>query len=151
MKIRRYTSKDIPVILDMIEESISQTIWKDIKLDRAKTTGMLEQNEHNLLFHGNVVVDDQGEIVGCFAATLGSRIWTNEVFAYDQLFYIKEGHRRLKTATALVAAYKEWAIERKVRKAFLSNSMGMNIETFSKLAKLLGFEEVGSIHFMEIN
>jgi N-acetylglutamate synthase-like GNAT family acetyltransferase len=150
MKVRRYTRNDIPVILDLIAESISQTIYKDIKMDGTKMTDILVGNENNILFHGNVVEDDDGKIIGCFCATLGSRMWTKEVFAFDQLFYVKEGQRNARVATSLVAAYRDWAKERKVRKAFLANSMGLNVETFARLAKSLGFEQVGSIHQMEI-
>ena len=150
MKVRRYTAKDIPVIIDLINESVEKTAYKGIKMNRNKLTDTLVGNERNLLFHGNVLENDAGEIIGCFCAVTGSQFWTSELFAYDQLFFVKEGHRNFKTATALVAAYKQWAIERRVRKAFLSNSMGLEVEKFARLSKMLGFEQVGTIHTMEI-
>lgn len=147
--IRRYKQSDIPAILALVPESISQTIYKDVAIDNQKVTDTLVGNERNILFHGNVY-ELEGQIVGCLCATVGTRFWTKEAFAFDQLFYVKESFRGMKAATELVVAYATWAKERKVRKAFLSNSMGVNVDTFDRLARSLGFDKVGTIHQMEI-
>lgn len=148
MLIRRYSHEDIQQILDVVQVSLSVTQFRDIHFSREKLGRLLESNVNNSLIFVSIAVEDNGEIVGIISASVNQFIFSYEVVIVDHIFYVKPGRRGLKIATGLVGAYLEWAKERKPRRIQLSNSMGNKIEGFAKLAKRLGFDQVGTIHQM---
>lgn len=147
--IRRYDLNDIPIMMDILQNDLKETIYKDIKFSRQKLGDLLTGNVRNSQFFLNVVIDDE-KIVGGLCATIGTPLFSYEAIAYDHFFYVKPEKRAMGLATELVATYVEWAKERRVRRVTLSNSMGRNVEQFARLASRLRFEHVGSIHSMEL-
>lgn len=147
--IRRYQLNDIPQMIDILQKHLYCTSYANITFDYGKMTEVLVSNVNNSLFFCNLYVTDD-EISGAFVATLASPMFTRDLIAYDTLFYVYPSKRSLKTATALVDSYIKWAKDRGVKKCCLSNSMGHRIEQFERLARMLGFTQVGSIHHMEL-
>lgn len=147
--IRRYEINDISPMLDILQSDLKETIYKDMKFSRQKLTDILTGNVKNSQFFLNVAIDDE-KIVGGLCAIIGTPLFSWEAIAYDHFFYIKPEKRAMGLATELVATYVEWAKERRVRRVTLSNSMGRNVEQFARLASRHGFEQVGSIHSMEL-
>lgn len=148
--IRRYGLNDIDTMLDILESDLKGTIYRGFKFSRGKLGDVLRGNVMNTQFFGNLAVDGEGTIVGGLVATISSPMFTYEAIAYDHFFYVRPDHRSLIAATTLVAGYVAWAKERKVRRVTLANSMGRNVDTFARLATRLGFEQIGTIHSMEI-
>jgi len=146
--IRRYEQQDIQVLLDLIEQHLSTSSMKDIRFSRTKMSDLLHGNLRNLTFFVNVAVKD-GQVVGGFCASLSAYIFSHEVMAVDNIFYIHPDHRDTQLATELVESYIEWAKNRKVRQIRLMNVTGLRPETFEKFAQKFGFRYVGSVHLME--
>lgn len=150
MQIRRYELADIPAMVDHIEAALSVTQFRDIFFSREKMTRLLSNNHHSSQFFAALATDDDGNIIGGICGNVCEFIFSHEALANDNFFYVAPSHRRLRTATGLVEAYLNWAKERKVKRVQLSNSMGVKIEEFSKLATRLGFEQQGTIHQMRL-
>lgn len=148
MIIRRYREDDITKMIDHIETALSVTQFKDIFFARDRMRSLLEGNVKNSLFYAALATTDDGEIIGGICGMIVKFIFSHEVMAVDQFFYVVPSSRRLKVATGLVESYVAWARERKVKRIQLSNSMGVEIERFAMLAEKLGFEHVGTIHQM---
>lgn len=148
MIIRRYTEEDIEGMLEHIESALSVTQFRDIEFSRPKMRRLLENNVSNSQFFAALALSDDGEIIGGICALVLQFIFSYEAIAVDQFFYVTPSNRKLRVATALVAAYVEWAKERRVRRIQLSNSMGVEVERFAQLAVKLGFEQMGTIHQM---
>lgn len=149
MEVRRYRAEDIEGMLQMLGEHLQETIYKDMEYKPSKTRQMLEMNLNNILVFMNVI-EHEGRIVGALLAFARATYYSDDCNAYDHFFYVRPEVRSWKAVTTLVTQYKEWAIARKVRRAFLSNSMGVRIDEFARLCKMLGFEQVGTVHAMEI-
>lgn len=149
MIIRRYTSDDVPILVDIVENHLQETIYKDMKFNGLKLREMLNSNVTNLLVFCNIVIKDE-KVVGGILAFVRQPYFSDEVNAYDHFFYVHKDHRTARVVTGLVASYVEWAKARKVRRVFLSNSMGTRIDEFAKLCNRLGFKQLGTIHAMEI-
>lgn len=147
--IRRYQLTDIPEMIEILKKDLTDTTYKDVAFDYNKIMGVLVSNVENSLFFGNLMFEDD-QMIGAMFATLSATIFSNELAAYDTIFYLIPEKRSLKRATALVENYISWAKERNVKKVVLSNSMGRDVEKFAQLAKLLGFTQVGTIHHMEL-
>lgn len=147
--IRRYELGDIELMLDSLEGDLKTTIYRDIKFSREKLGDVLRGNVGNSQFFGNLVVEND-QVIGGLVATVACPLFSYEAIAYDHFFYVQPSHRSIGAATALVASYVAWAKERKVRRVTLSNSMGRYIKEYASLATRLGFEQVGTIHSMEI-
>lgn len=150
MHIRRYELADVPEMLDHIQAALSVTQFRDIKVSREKLDRMLCSNVRNSLFFAALAVDDEANIIGGICASVFKFIFSEETLAEDLFFYVVPSSRQLRVSTGLVAAYLEWAKERNVRRVQLSNSMGVKVEQFSKLATRLGFEKVGTVHQMKL-
>jgi L-amino acid N-acyltransferase YncA len=146
---RKYKADDIQQMISILENDLKTTTYKNVEFSRTKMQDLLIGN----MFNDEVfceVIEEDGEIIGGMFANVASPFFTHERFAYDHFLYVKEGKRNIRMATGLVAAYVKWAKTQKVRRISLSNSMGKNVETFARLAKMLGFEQTGTIHVMEI-
>lgn len=147
--IRRYELADIDKMMALVEKDLKTTIYGKMHFNRDKLGDTLRGNVNNTQVFGDVA-DEGGVIIGGMIATIGSPMFTKEVIAYDHFLYIEPSRRSLKLATELVGNYVAWAKERRVHRAMLGNSLGRDIDNFARLAKRLGFEQVGTIHSMEI-
>lgn len=149
IELRRYRLEDIPQIVEIVREHLKLTAFAKVVYSDKKMTDLLTGNVRNTQFFTTVAVED-GKIIGGLGASISSYIFSYEAIAQDYFFYIAPEKRNLKLATELVAAYTDWAKERKVKRVQLSNSMGVNVKTFPKLAERLGFKQTGTIHVKEI-
>lgn len=147
MLIKRYTEADIPKTIELCEQALANSQFSDIYFSYEKMEDRLRSNLRNSQFFLNLAFDND-EVVGGLCASVYPFIFSYDVIAKDEIFYVIPNKRSLRVATALVAGYVEWAKLRKVKRIQLANSMGGNVEGFSKLATKLGFELVGTIHQM---
>lgn len=148
-KIRRYTIADIPAILEIVEEDLRTTDWKDFKFSKIKLGDMLLGNVNNISVFCNLIIENDS-VIGGLCAGIATPVFSHEAYAFDHFLYVKPERRSLKFATELVVGYVEWARQRRVKRVKLSNSMGRNVESYARLASRLGFVQTGTIHSMEI-
>lgn len=149
MEVRRYREEDIEGMLQMLGEHLQQTIYNNMEYKPSKTRAMLEMNINNLLVFMNII-EHEGRIVGALLAFARATYYSDDMNAYDHFFYVRPEIRSWKATTTLVAQYVEWARARKVRRVFLSNSMGVRMDEFARMCEMLGFKKLGTIHAMEI-
>lgn len=150
--LRRYTTEDIPEMLDIIKEFLKEsTTFKDISYDRQKVENMLYSNVNNNRFFCNLLVDDTGkEIFGGLCAQLFEYTFSREMFANDLIFFILPTQRGLRPVTELVNSYVTWAKARNVNEIRLASSTGNEANKFGRLCEFLGFDYLGPIYTMRI-
>lgn len=149
MNIRRYEQRDIPEMIAALRQHIDKTVYKGMFYNEQKLTDICMGNLRNVMFFANIAEED-GKIVGGMFAKLIAPMFTTEYVAFDELLYIRPENRSMELATGLVASYISWAKERGMKKIFLSNVTGQQVETFGKFAEIQGFKKIGTIHVMEI-
>lgn len=148
--IRRYTMRDIPILLDHIGIFLSETeTYKDMKFEPEKLRAMLMNNLNNTRFFCNLAIDASGDvIIGGLCGMLYEYTFSKQQYAADLLFYIPRDRRSLATATELVESYVEWAKKRGALECRLANSTGVRPESYAKLCQRLNFTYLGPIYQM---
>lgn len=148
--IRRYTMRDIPILLDHINVFLSETeTFKNIPVDRDKLRLMLANNISNNRFFCDVATDDGGNaIIGGLCAVINEYVFSKLTYASDLIFYVPTNRRSTKVATELVESYVKWSKARKVVECRLANSTGVRPEAYAKLCERFGFSYLGPIYQM---
>lgn len=149
--IRRYTIEDIPVLVERAQEFFDcSPNYRYISYDKSKMRAWFLANLNNKSFFCNLAVNEDGEYIGILCASIAEYVFSREVFASDEFFYIPEDRKSLRLATELVGQYVAWGKERRVRELRLSSTTGVKPEKFAKLCEFLKFEKVGPIYRMEL-
>ena len=150
MHIRRYRRGDVPLMVRTLKTALKDYHYGTMYYDERKVSALLVGNEFNIAFFCNVLTNDKDEPVGALSASAVPYMTSNDLYAQDHIFFILPEYRSLKSATALVASYKAWAVERKVRDARLSQSTGFKMEKYAKFIQRMGFSQIGTVNRMEI-
>ena len=82
-------------------------------------------------------------VVGGFFGALGGSFFTEEMSARDLAWFITKNRRGSVAALLLVADFEQWALDRGIRKFFLGQSTGANVEATARLYEHLGYRIVG--------
>ncbi len=155
-KIRRYQLADIDKLIALLEEFFNesrdtdyQNSYYGLDFDKEKVYNLLKSNEKNIRFFGNVIEDDDGEIVGGCFATLAQFIFSQEVVADEKILYIKSGYNNVTALLKLLKSYITWANNRGVKRIQIGTSTGYKQDKFGKLLERLGFEQFAVGYMMK--
>lgn len=147
MRVRRYIAEDIPHIIELVREFVTEApAYKDVPFRPAMLERALGANVPNMMFFCNVVVIDE-QIVGGMAARLFNYAFSDELFAQDIYLYVRPSDSAKSAVRQLNEDYLEWAKARHVRAARMSFSHG-DMEAhkpFERLATHMGYAPVGYI------
>lgn len=145
--IRRYTEADIPQMLDTVEAFLKQdrfigyeNHYKGIDFDRQKVYNILKSKLDDHSFFTNVVIDEDGKILGGLTGQITSYIFSRETVAQDWLFYFDPNFTNLTVLFALIKTYVDWAERFGVREVQLASSTGFKEQHFERLMKYIGFK-----------
>jgi hypothetical protein len=156
-KIRPYRAVDIPIILDGIEEFLTEeretgefNHYKNIDFDKDKMYRILESQVSNRKsFFVNLIVRD-GMPVGGLCAQAAEYIFSQEKVAFDNLLFLRKEHANLKATIMLIESYCEWAELVGAREVLLRTSTGYKHKAFGKLLTRQGFTQFEAGYSKEI-
>ena len=100
-------------IMPLARELASQSEWKDVEFDAAKTyEEILRWTQMSIrspdLFFLRCAIRDN-IILGVVAATLSTPFFSSTPVAFDHILYVRKDARRLRIGPTLVRDYVEWA------------------------------------------
>lgn len=149
MQLRRFTSHDIPVIVDnVVAFQREHTRFNDPYfggIEPERIMRVLQSNINSSLFHCNVI-EHEGVLVAGLAATLHQYGFNREVFADDLFLYVKPEHRKGSVFEMLLNAYEEWARTRQAREVRITFTTGtVNLDLIGRWIGKKGYDEVGRI------
>ena len=144
--IRLLTEEDIPDVLELVELAMSESIYyKNLDFDINATRTALY---YSLLsdFHIVCISVDESGVHGIFSVYLNS-LYTVQIIAYEELFYVHPDYRRGKVAIKLCEFVVNACKVSGAAKLFSTATLGLDTtghhaNVFSKLLKRFGFEEI---------
>jgi len=90
-----------------------------------------------------LVIEKNGEIVGCFLGNLTRSWFSDAVIAEDSALYVKPEHRGGMNAMRLLKRYQEWAEENGAAESWVFVGAEIDTERTAKLFERCGFAKVG--------
>jgi len=136
----RYREQVVALARQMHAESASHN---DMPLDEAKLIAQLEAS-HSMpdTVYFRLAVRGE-EVLGGFFGVVSTVYFTQEKAARDMAWFVTRDHRGSRAALLLVADFERWGKERGIRKFFLGQSTGVNVETTTRLYEHLGYRVIG--------
>lgn len=125
---------------EMHAESVSHA---NMPFDDAKMISQfdLSMTMPDTVYMRLAVLDE--EVVGGFFGAIGGSFFSDEMSCRDLAWFITKSRRGSIAALLLIADFEQWGIDRGIRKFFLGQSTGANIEATAKLYEHLGYTIVG--------
>ena len=140
---------DVPQVSKEVVHYLYQTRYNRLPIEFHSIAEVLINGLNNPAFFSVVIVDEKDAPVGGMAATLNKYIFNDVWIAEDQLLFVKEGYRSIRSVSLLLNAYKKWAKQKGVDMATLRTSV--DTPGFDKIAEKFGFKFVGATFELEID
>lgn len=83
------------------------------------------------------------DVIGGFFGVITTMFFSDDRAASDRAWFVRRDRRGSMAAVTLVRDFEEWAKEKGVRKFFLGQSTGVNVDTTKALYEHLGYRVVG--------
>jgi GNAT superfamily N-acetyltransferase len=147
--IRRYTSADIPALVDIAMQEIPKLPhYETIKVDATRVKFLLENSaKDESAYTVYVMTNGQGKIVGAIAAYCVTQLISWDKSTGDIFLFIDPEWRSLKRAVDLIAAYVNWARRRGATLIQATHTSGYRgKEMDALLRRKCGFEVVGTLY-----
>lgn len=136
----RYQERILQLAHEMHAESPN---YAEVPFNDAK---FIQQCELSLTMQDNVYLRlalTDGEVIGGFFGVIGGSFFSDEISCKDLAWFITKSRRGSIAALRLVADFEQWGLDRGVRKFYLGESTGVNMEATAKLYEHLGYTIVG--------
>lgn len=145
MKVRIAEMRDVLTIQDLIyPDYFKDSIYKNLKYDRAATTGFITEWVNNYCF---VAENNDGKIIGVTAFYFVNTYY-KEKECDILMFYVEPDYRGTGISRALVdAVVKTCKLRGDVGAIYTSSGSGIkgkNNNLYSNLFKKFGFKELGT-------
>lgn len=147
--IRRYTKADIPQMVCLVKQFLLeervfgyQNHFYGIEFNSERIINVLLNGLNTPdEFFTNIVINNDGVIVGGLTAIIVPFIFSDERVAKDYLLYFIPEFSNTKALFALINSYVKWAQSNNVREVQLASSTGFKEEKFNKLMEKLNFRQ----------
>lgn len=146
-RVRPAEPRDELAILAMLTAMHGEGVYRTIPLDRAKLTAFLtyarEDARHCILVYEAA----DGVIDGCYIGHLNSYFFSNEVGAWDLIFYVRPARRGSIVAMRLWQAFRAWAKANGARTIWPGGSTGVAPERTARFYRGVDLQPVGTVFF----
>ena len=151
VNIRDYEHKDEDRAVEaVIAELAHYPHYAKIKPDaqRLRMQLRLIADRHSSSMKVFVLTDDEDNAIGALAAYCVEQFASRDKMTNDLFFFILPEHRSLQNATALLNAYRIWALAQGATVIALTVSSNYRLDGIDKLMHVLGFERVGALYYL---
>lgn len=129
----------IEKIMGFLDEMSTSTGYSDFDYNREKAEKYVE-----LLISKNQFVYVTNECL--MLGTVGSMFFGNDIFASDELIYVKKEFRGLGHSKAALESFVEWAESKGAKRVIVGQTTGVIGGEFSRLASSCGFFKLGEVY-----
>ena len=143
-KVVLYDSRYREQVLELAREVIAESAsHRDMPIDEDK---LIEQLEFSLTSPDTIYVRlavRGGEVLGGLFGVISPVYFSQEKAARDMAWVVKKSSRGTFAAVRLVQDFEAWGLARGVKKFFLGQLTGINMEMTTALYEKLGYRVVG--------
>jgi hypothetical protein len=150
--LRVYGLSDITQIVSLVDEALpTLPNYKGTVVAKDRLEYVLKHNvKGNAGFQCWILETEKNEVVGIAAGYCVQGLISWDYIANDSFLYIKEEWRTLKSANALIGAYKKWAVAKGAKVVIASVRSGYRPEEFASFMKRNGFKKIGDVYALEL-
>lgn len=150
MTVRAATEADQQTIQRLLTDMHQESVYRHVHLEHEKLTAFLkfvrDDERHALLVYENA----DGEIDGVYIGNIGNYFFSNELGAWDLIFYVRPERRGSLCAARLWRAFRQWAEAKGAKAIWPGISTGVYREQAARFYRGMGLEEVGSVFFQRL-
>lgn len=149
VQIRRYTSEDIPSLVDIAVQEIPKLPhYETIKVEPTRIRFLLENSARDeSAFAVNVMINPRNQIVGAIASYCVTQLVSWDKSTGDIFLFIEPEWRTIDNAVSLISAYVNWAKRRGAALIQATHTSGYRgKEMDALLRRKCGFEVVGTLY-----
>lgn len=145
--IRLATGYDIPEIMSLCYEMHESTDFKTTNFNPCKLATHVAAFIDSEDYCAFVAIDDEC-VVGMIFGQVQLHWWGNDLQSCDILLYVEKDYRKHGFAIELVNAYKQWALDKGVKRDQLriGCTTGHDSKEINKLFTCAGFRKAGAIY-----
>lgn len=138
-----YSDEYMAEVLSLAREMKSESIaHRDMALDERKLVAQLRESFENPDVYVRLAVRGH-EVLGAFFGVVTNVYFSAEKVAKDMAWFVRKNRRGSFAAVLLLSDFEEWAQGRGVRKVFLGQSSGVEMDATAILYQRLGYVVVG--------
>lgn len=149
-KVRYATMNDMPGILQVSQDLLEQSVYKDLEMDKSVYRALVANCINSKKAIAMVVVDGNNDVQGFLFGIVDQIFFTKLKYATDILTYVKPQYAALSPIIVkrFIAWGKKWP---SVRKIMMGISSGLDQDgRAGKMYERLGLECVGGIYMMAV-
>lgn len=138
-----YSDEFADQVLELASEMHAESVGhNDVPLNEERLLSQLRQSSTNDNVFVRLAVRG-GEVLGGFFGVITNVFFSSELAAKDMAWFVRKNRRGSMAAFLLVAQFEQWATAKGVRKIFLGQSTGVEVEATELLYRRLGYKVVG--------
>lgn len=97
------------------------------------------------------LAEKDGETVGGILCTVSRFMGGPDTVANELGLFVRQDRRGSRAAVGLVGAYKNWALSRGAKRISAGNSAGADDTVYVKLLSHAGFQQAGSLMYLNVD
>lgn len=143
-RVRPAKEEDLPVLVEMCARLHAESAYKVVAFHSKKLEHVFKsalRNPQQCVF----VYERGNDLIGFFFGRVDSYFFSDELAAYDVVFYVEPRHRGSLAAYRLWNAFKGWAKANGARLLWPGISTGVELERTEKFYRGLGLMKVGTV------
>jgi GNAT superfamily N-acetyltransferase len=151
MKIRYATHEDFPVLNNLLSAMHKESRFHIYPLSQPKLSGCLDRFICNSNSQCILVAEhSQAGVVGVLAGYVIDYFFSDARMAQDQFFYVSPKYRGSPAAVKLLAAFRQWAVNRNASELCINMSVDIDRHRFEKFMTHLKFKSAGSNFYLPL-
>lgn len=147
---RRPVPADLPQIMRLAREMHAETSFRTLTFDEAKAATEVMSNIMNPDVFA-CVAEDRGQIVGIVSAFLSQPYFSQDIVAYDHIWYVGKEARGTFVGPRLLKLLAEWAGLCRAKAVFVTLGSDVSQERVGKMVERLGYSRLGGYYRKDID
>ena len=152
LTIRQATPEDAPLILDMITEMHSSTVYSKMEFNVDKVKHCIGEFINSPSYFTELAFDDRW-LVGLMVSAIQAHWCSDTLGACDVLLYVTKPYRASGLSIELISRYKQWALDSGIDACQIEMGISTHYPS-DKLEKTyndLGFKRSGTVYRLADN
>lgn len=150
MGVRPATAADDTELRLLLTRLHHESVYRALSLSEPKLAQFLREvrsreDQVSLVYEGA-----DGSLDGCYIGHVSAHFFSNDLSAYDLIFYVRPERRGSIIACRLWKAFHAWAKERGAKSIWPGVSTGIDPARAASFYRRLNLVEVGSVFFAEL-
>lgn len=148
--IRRIEPSDRAAVLRLLRAMHVETVYSRIKVCWPKVEQQLDDHCSGIWNMTGFVGVVDGEVAGVLLVACGENWFSEELFGFDVVFYVRPDRRGMLLGRGLLRAFEAWGKEMGCCQVSVGVSSGIMVERTGRMMERLGYAHDGGIYRRDV-